>query len=90
MKKTLSILAFSAVSVMFASSTVAESTPLQGLLNDVQMIRSNDAQINRQREAEFNADLIKQKQLLAKSRLRLEAAETERERLKAEFDNPLL
>lgn len=87
MKKTLSILAFSAVSVMFASSTVAESTPLQGLLNDVQNIRSNDAQINRQREAEFNEDLVKQKQLLAKSRLRLEAAEAERERLKAEFDN---
>lgn len=87
MKKTLSILAFSAVSAMFAGSVVAESTPLQGLLNDVQKIRSNDAQINRQREAEFNADLVKQKQLLAQSRARLEAAEKERERLKAEFDN---
>ncbi|WP_415898047.1 MotA/TolQ/ExbB proton channel family protein [Neptuniibacter sp. QD72_48] len=64
----------------------AETAPLKGLLNDVKQISSTDTAINRQREAEFNADLSKQKTLLAKSKARLAAAEAEQERLKAEFD----
>lgn len=69
-----------------SSAVMADPVPLRGLLDDVQQIRSNDTQINRQREARFTAELDQREQLLKESQLRLQAAEAEQTRLKAEFD----
>jgi biopolymer transport protein ExbB len=68
-------------------SIVADPAPLQKLLDDVERISQIDRVKNRQREAQFMADLSKQQALLEQSRLRLKVAETRQEELKAEFDN---
>jgi biopolymer transport protein ExbB len=76
-----------AILSIFITPVSAETAPLKGLLSEVKQINSIDTAINRQREADFNADLTKQKSLLAQSKARLVAAEAEQQRLKAEFDS---
>jgi len=80
------LLGFSLTTLIASTPVLAESVPLRGLLNNVQQLKNADTAVNRKREAKFNADLNKQKQLLAQSRQRLKNAESEQERLKEAFD----
>jgi biopolymer transport protein ExbB len=81
------VLVFSFTALFISHSTMAEPSPLQKLLDDVEKISQSDLNKNRLREAKFMADLNKQQALLEQSRLRLKAAELRQSELKTEFDN---
>lgn len=69
-----------------SAQTVAAPAPLQGLLQEVRQFSAEDRAANKTREQLFDQDLDQQQALLARSQQRLQRAEAEQARLKAEFD----
>lgn len=67
-------------------AVMGQSASLDDLLKQVKQLSQQDQKANKAREARFLADLNQQKQLLAQSEARLQAADEEQHRLKQAFD----
>ena len=85
MQRVLTVVMLLMVPALTQAADPAPAT-LQGLLQEVRNFSAADRALNKKREQTFDADLQQQEKLLQQELARLQAAEAEQERLKAEFD----